>query len=65
MSNPKARSVSGPQIVQIAAAIMANPRTVERVYDGRGNVYSRERVTRAALELGFPVPERAAPTGGA
>jgi len=56
MRKRKSRPVSSPQIVQIAAAITSSPVTVERVYDGRGSDHSRERVTRAARELGYPLP---------
>ena len=42
--------------VRIAAKIVANPRTVLRVYQGGGNEYSRRRVAEAARELGLPPP---------
>jgi DNA-binding LacI/PurR family transcriptional regulator len=61
----KARPVSGPQLVQIAAAVPMSQRTVERVYDGGGSDYSRERVMRAARELGLPAPGAAARAGAA
>jgi DNA-binding LacI/PurR family transcriptional regulator len=65
MYERKARRISGPQIVQIAEAIPVCTRTVERVYEGAGNAYSRERVTRAARELGLPLPPPAADPSGA
>lgn len=42
--------------VRIAAHIVANPRTVLRVYQGLGSHYSRVRVTEAAVALGLPPP---------
>jgi DNA-binding LacI/PurR family transcriptional regulator len=50
------RAVSGVQVLQLASASMSSPRTVERVYDGGGSHYSRERVCKAARELGLPMP---------
>jgi hypothetical protein len=42
--------------VRIAALIVANPRTVLRVYQGAGSDYSYRRVTEAAKALGLPLP---------
>ena len=48
--------------VRIAASIVANPRTVHRVYQGGGSDYSRQRVAAAAQALGLPLPpERSSP----
>jgi hypothetical protein len=50
---------SAPQRVQIAARAILAPKTVDRVYDGRGSEYSFERVSAAAQELNLPQPKRA------
>lgn len=42
--------------VRIAALVTANPRTVQRVYQGAGNANSRRRVADAARVLGLPEP---------
>jgi hypothetical protein len=48
--------LTGIQKVRVAAQIGRSVRTVDRVYRGLGNAYSRDAVTRAALQLGFPAP---------
>jgi hypothetical protein len=48
--------ISAHDRVRIAAHIVANPRTVARVYQGRGSSYSRRRVLEAAHALGLPLP---------
>lgn len=48
--------LSGIDKVRIAAHVGRSPKTVDRVYRGEGNAYSRDAVTRAALELGYPPP---------
>ncbi|HEX4336291.1 MAG TPA: hypothetical protein VH062_10285 [Polyangiaceae bacterium] len=42
--------------IRIAAQIIADPRTVLRVYQGRGSEQSRLRVMEAAKALGLPPP---------
>jgi DNA-binding LacI/PurR family transcriptional regulator len=42
--------------VRIAAQIVADPRTVLRVYQGKGSEHTRRRVTEAAKTLGLPPP---------
>lgn len=55
--------LSGIQKVRIAAQSGRSPKTVDRVYRGQGNAYSRDAVKRAAAELGYPMPpERSAPS---
>jgi hypothetical protein len=53
--------LSGYQRVQLAAQIQRSPKTVERVYKGGGNAFSREAVTRGARALGLPLPPEPAP----
>jgi len=48
--------ISAPDRVRIAAQIVAHPRTVARVYEGKGSEYSRQRVTEGAKALGLPPP---------
>lgn len=48
--------ISAYDRVRIAAHIVANPRTVLRVYQGDGSDYSRRRVTDGAKALGLPPP---------
>lgn len=48
--------ISAPDRVRIAAQIVAHPRTVARVYEGKGSEYSRQRVTEGARTLGLPLP---------
>lgn len=60
MAVRRQRAVSRPQIIQIAAAIPASPKTVERVYDGMGSEFSRARVVKAAQVLGLPEPTKEA-----
>jgi hypothetical protein len=42
--------------IRIAAHIVANPRTVLRVYQGAGSDYSYRRVAEGAKTLGLPPP---------
>jgi hypothetical protein len=53
------RCVSAHEVILIAAAAVCSTKTVERVFDGRGNAFSRYRVRTAALELGLPAPPAA------
>ena len=48
--------LNGIQKVRVAALIGRSVRTVDRVYRGQGNAYSRDAVKRAATELGLPAP---------
>lgn len=48
--------ISAYDRIRISAHIVANPRTVARVYQGQGSAYSRLRVTEAAKALGLPLP---------
>lgn len=48
--------ISAHDRVRIAAQIVAHPRTVQRVYQGRGTDYTRRRVSEAAETLGLPLP---------
>lgn len=48
--------ISAYDRLRIAAHIVANPRTVARVYQGKGSEYSRLRVTEGAKALGLPTP---------
>lgn len=50
--------LTSPDRIRIAAQAVCSPRTVSRVYSGAGTDFSRERVARAARELGLPVPIR-------
>ena len=43
-------------LTRVAATAIVSLKTVRRVYQGRGNEYSRRRVTEAAKALGLPVP---------
>jgi len=54
--------LTGYQRLQIAALVHRSPRTVERVYLGRGNAFSREAVARGAAKLGLPPPPSPAST---
>lgn len=50
--------VSTHDQIRIAAEAIVHPRTVQRVYEGRGSEYSRRRVIEAAKALGLePPPE--------
>lgn len=42
--------------VRIAAQAIVHPRTVARVYAGRGSPYSCRRVAEGARALGLPLP---------
>ena len=48
--------ISSPDRIKLAAHITAHPRTVARVYDGKGSAYSRQRVAEGAKALGLPPP---------
>lgn len=48
--------ISAHDRTRIAVHIVANPRTVQRVYQGKGSEYSRLRVAEAARALGLPEP---------
>lgn len=48
--------LSGRDMERIAERGIVNARTVRRVYEGRGNAYSRARVLAAAQALGLPLP---------
>ena len=57
--------ISAYDRLRIATQIVANPRTVARVYQGKGSTYSRLRVIEAAKALGLPVPpEPSTPSSG-
>ena len=49
--------ITSAQCYKIAAETGVDPRTIERVYDGRpARRVSRERVLRAARKLRLPLP---------
>jgi hypothetical protein len=48
--------ISSPDRIKLAALITAHPRTVARVYAGRGSDFSRARVVEGAKALGLPLP---------
>ncbi len=48
--------LTGMQKVQLAARAGRSVFSVTRVYRGLGNAYTRESITRAAIELGIPAP---------
>ncbi len=48
--------LSGLDRARLALRATRSPRTVDRVYLGRGNQYSREAISTAAREMGLPLP---------
>jgi hypothetical protein len=57
--------LTGIQKVRIAARIGRSVRTVDRVFRGQGNAYSRAAVKEAAVALGYPLPpEPSTPSSG-
>jgi hypothetical protein len=54
--------ISGMDKVRIAAQSGRSPKTVDRVYRGEGNPYSRDAVKRAAADLGLPAPPERSPS---